>query len=304
MGEVRKAHKAHKERLDKLLVERGLAETRTRAQALIMAGRVKVNGERAEKAGTLVGANCILEADDGARWASRGAFKLLKALEVFQIDASGRVCVDIGASTGGFTDVLLNAGARKVYAVDVGYGQLHWRLASDPRVAVMDRTNARGLTPGQFGEQIDLAVCDASFISLRLLLPSIDAILSEEGEAAVLIKPQFEAGRERLGRGGVVREPETHAAVLREILDFADKKTRLEPAGLSWSPLRGPEGNLEFLFHLRRRFPGQRIDAIDIEATVAAAHIEFQMGCRGQAPCRVWAEPKVFEKKGKQRCMT
>jgi 23S rRNA (cytidine1920-2'-O)/16S rRNA (cytidine1409-2'-O)-methyltransferase len=291
------AHKIHKKRLDKLLVDRGLAETRTRAQALIMAGRVKVNGERAEKAGTPVGLDCVVEADEGARWASRGAFKLLKALEVFQIDVSGRTCVDIGASTGGFTDVLLNAGAKKVYAVDVGYGQLHWRLASDPRVVVMDRTNARGLTPDQFGERIDVAVCDASFISLRLLLPAIDAILSGEGEAAVLIKPQFEAGRERLGRGGVVREPEVHAAVLREILDFAGRETRLEAAGLSWSPLRGPEGNLEFLFHLRRRSLGRRIGDMEVEAAVAAAHLEFQMGCRGQAPCRVWAEPKVLKRK-------
>jgi 23S rRNA (cytidine1920-2'-O)/16S rRNA (cytidine1409-2'-O)-methyltransferase len=267
--------KASKERLDKLLVDCGLAETRTRAQALIMAGRVKVNGERAEKAGTSVAAGCVLEVEEGIRWASRGAFKLLKALEVFQIDVSGRVCVDIGASTGGFTDVLLDAGAKKVYAVDVGYGQLHWRLASDPRVAVMDRTNARGLTPGQFGERIDLAVCDASFISLRLLLPPIDAILSEEGEAAVLIKPQFEAGRERLGRGGVVREPEVHAAVLREILDFTDKETRLEAVGLSWSPLRGPEGNLEFLLHLRRKSPGRHPGDLDIEAVVTSAHKEL-----------------------------
>jgi 23S rRNA (cytidine1920-2'-O)/16S rRNA (cytidine1409-2'-O)-methyltransferase len=170
----------------------------------------------------------------------------------------------------------LNAGAKKVYAVDVGYGQLHWRLASDSRVVVMDRTNARELTPGQFGDQIDLAVCDASFISLRLLLPPIDAVLSgsEEGEAAVLIKPQFEAGRERLGRGGVVRDSNIHAAVLREILDFTARETRLEAAGLSWSPLRGPEGNLEFLLHLRRK-PGYENAGkpnIDIDAVVAAAH--------------------------------
>jgi 23S rRNA (cytidine1920-2'-O)/16S rRNA (cytidine1409-2'-O)-methyltransferase len=274
--EAGKAHKAHKERLDKLLVDRKLAETRTKAQALIMAGQVRVNGERAGKAGTPVGADCVLEVEEGNRWASRGAFKLLKALEVFQIDVSGRVCVDIGASTGGFTDVLLNAGAKKVYAVDVGYGQLHWRLASDPRVVVMDRTNARELTPGRFGDRIDVAVCDASFISLRLLLPPIDAILSGsgEGEAVVLIKPQFEAGRERLGRGGVVRDPGVHAAVLREVLDFTNRETRLGIAGLSWSPLRGPEGNLEFLLHLRRKAgDGNATDThIDIEAVVAAAH--------------------------------
>jgi 23S rRNA (cytidine1920-2'-O)/16S rRNA (cytidine1409-2'-O)-methyltransferase len=237
-----------------------------------MAGKVKANGERAEKAGMSVGADCVLEVDEGTRWASRGAFKLLRALEVFRIDAAGRVCVDVGASTGGFTDVLLSAGAKKVYAVDVGYGQLHWRLASDPRVVVMDRTNARNLTPGQFGDNIDFVVCDASFISLRLLLPPIDAILSGEGEAVVLIKPQFEAGRERLGRRGVVRDPGVHAAVLREILDFAERETRLEPAGFSWSPLRGPEGNLEFLFYLRRKPSGPRPGDIDVEAVVSAAH--------------------------------
>jgi 23S rRNA (cytidine1920-2'-O)/16S rRNA (cytidine1409-2'-O)-methyltransferase len=234
-----------------------------------MAGRVRADGERAEKAGLSVGTDCVLEVEEGIRWASRGAFKLLKALEVFRIDIAGRVCADIGASTGGFTDVLLSAGAKKVYAVDVGYGQLHWRLASDPRVAVMDRTNARGLTPERFGGRIDLAVCDASFISLRLLLPSIDAILSGEGEAIVLIKPQFEAGRERLGRGGVVREPEIHAAVLREVLEFAKEETRLVPAGLTWSPLRGPEGNLEFLCRLCRK---PAAGDIDIEAIVSAAH--------------------------------
>jgi 23S rRNA (cytidine1920-2'-O)/16S rRNA (cytidine1409-2'-O)-methyltransferase len=274
---ARKAQKTRKERLDKLLADRGLTETRTRAQALIMAGRVKVNGERAAKAGMSVGADCILEVDEGIRWASRGAFKLLKALEVFRIDVSGCVCADIGASTGGFTDVLLNAGAKKVYAVDVGYGQLHWRLVSDPRVIVMDRTNARGLTPGQFDDCVNLVVCDASFISLRLLLPPIDAILSREGEAAVLIKPQFEAGRERLGRGGVVRDPDVHAAVLREILDFTDRETRLEPAGLSWSPIRGPEGNLEFLLHLRRKFDtgGKSAADICVEEVVAAAHKEL-----------------------------
>jgi 23S rRNA (cytidine1920-2'-O)/16S rRNA (cytidine1409-2'-O)-methyltransferase len=280
-GGTRKV-KVRKERLDKLLADRGLTESRTRAQALIMAGRVRVNGERAEKAGTSVGVDCVLEVEEGIRWASRGAFKLLKALEVFRIGAAGRICVDVGASTGGFTDVLLSAGAKKVYAVDVGYGQLHWRLAGDPRVVVMDRTNARGLTPGRFGDRIDLIVCDASFISLRLLLPAIDAILSGEGEAAVLIKPQFEAGRERLGRGGVVRDPAVHAAVLREVLDFADRETRLVPAGLSWSPIRGPEGNLEFLCHLRRN-PGVNdvgIDigigiGIDVEAVVSAAHKEL-----------------------------
>jgi 23S rRNA (cytidine1920-2'-O)/16S rRNA (cytidine1409-2'-O)-methyltransferase len=287
---------SRKERLDKLLVDRGLVESRTKAQALIMAGKVKVNGERAEKAGAPTTADCVLEVDRGPQWASRGAFKLSKALDVFGLDAWGRVCVDIGASTGGFTDVLLNAGAKKVYAVDVGYGQLHSRLAADPRVVVMDRTNARLLTPDRFDEAIGLVVCDASFISLRLLLPAIDAILSREEDkkdavqkdavrrgavqrdAVLLIKPQFEAGRERLGRGGVVRDPRVHAAVLGEVLDFIARETRLKPVGLSWSPVLGPEGNVEFLCHLTRAAPEIKIDMLDVNAVnavVEASHGEL-----------------------------
>ena len=193
------ARKERKERLDKLLVDRGLVETRNRAQALILAGKVRVDGAVVTKAGTPIASECRLEVEERQRWASRGAHKLLRAFEVFPLEAEGRVCVDIGASTGGFTDVLLDRGARRVYAVDVGYGQLLWRLASDPRVIVMDRTNARNLTPGDFEEPIGLVVCDASFISLTLILPAIDAVLSEAGEGAVLIKPRCEAGRERLG---------------------------------------------------------------------------------------------------------
>jgi 23S rRNA (cytidine1920-2'-O)/16S rRNA (cytidine1409-2'-O)-methyltransferase len=263
-----------KERADKLLVDRGLAESRTKAQALIMAGKVRVNGERVDKAGAPVDVGAKLEADEGRRWASRGAFKLLKALDVFGLDAVGRVCTDIGASTGGFTDVLLWAGARKVYAVDVGYGQLHSRLTRDPRVIVMDRTNARNLTPDCFADAIPFVVCDASFISLRLLLPPIDSILTEGGEAVVLIKPQFEAGRERLGRGGVVRDPLLHEAILREVLDFAERETRLRPAGLSWSPILGPEGNIEFLCRMKRDFSGF-MAAASLTALVKAAHREL-----------------------------
>lgn len=259
-----------KERLDRLLVDRGLVESRAKAQALIMAGKVKVNGERVDKAGTPISPECLLEVDEGRRWASRGAHKLLKALEIFPADARDRVCADIGASTGGFTDVLLDAGAKKVYAVDVGYGQLHWRLAGDARVVVMDRTNARTLTRDAFADAIQIVVCDASFISLRLLLPAIDAILSDDGEAIVLIKPQFEAGRERLGKNGVVRDPEVHRAVIREVLDFAAQETRLHPSGLSWSPISGPEGNIEFLCHLTRNPPTENL--YDIAEIVAEAH--------------------------------
>ncbi|MDR2522898.1 MAG: TlyA family RNA methyltransferase [Synergistaceae bacterium] len=263
-----------RERLDKVLVALKLAESRARAQAMILAGLVCVDGQRADKAGTPVGPSCEIKIDEGKRWASRGAFKLLKALETFKISVEGRICVDIGASTGGFTDVLLNAGAKKVYAVDVGYGQLLSRLAKDPKVAVIDRTNARTLTPDHFNDAIDLVVCDASFISLRLLLPPIDAILAERGEAMVLIKPQFEAGRQRLGRGGVVRDPLVHEAVLREVLNFALQETRLRPAGLSWSPILGPEGNVEFLCRLNRNATAP----IDAAAVVEAAHRELEGG--------------------------
>lgn len=274
---------ARKERLDKLLVDRGLAETRNRAQALILAGKVRADGATVTKAGAPVSPECRLEVDAGPRWASRGAHKLLRAFEVFPLDADSRACVDIGASTGGFTDVLLDRGARKVYAVDVGYGQLLWRLASDPRVAVMDRTNARNLTPGDFGEPIDLVVCDASFISLALLLPAVDAILSPDGAALVLVKPQFEAGRERLGRGGVVRDPAVHAAVLSEVTGFIERNTRLFVAGLTWSPILGPEGNMEFLCWMTREPAGF---PTDIEALVGEAHAALRPRAERPTPSR------------------
>ena len=261
-----------RERLDRLMVDRVLAETRNRAQALIMAGRVRVEGRPVTKAGTAIPLDLPIEVDEGTRWASRGAHKLLQAFEAFpDLSAEGRACADLGASTGGFTDVLLAHGARRVFAVDVGYGQLLWRLASDPRVTVMDRTNARSLTAADFPEAIDLAVCDASFISLRLILPAIDALLSPAGEAVALIKPQFEAGRERLGARGVVRDPAVHTAILREVTGFAEAETGLFVSGLTWSPLLGPEGNLEFLCRLTREDRGF-LPRLDPEALVREAH--------------------------------
>ena len=209
--------------------------------------------------------------EEGPRWASRGAFKLLRAFELFPFDVADRVCLDIGASTGGFTDVLLDKGARAIYAVDVGYGQLHWRLASDPRVTVMDRTNARDLTPERLQETPERAVCDASFISLKLILPVLDLLLPGSGEAVVLVKPQFEAGRERVGRGGVVRDPRVHADVLSEVLAFISERTQLHASGLSWSPILGPEGNVEFLCHLTRAIS----EPPDPEAVAFAAHSEL-----------------------------
>ena len=234
----------NKERLDKLLPELGLAETRSKAQALIMAGKVRVNSQVITKSGAMYERGVNITVDNVQKWAGRGALKLLRAFEVFGIDVDGKICADFGASTGGFTDVMLAHGARKVYAVDVGYGQLLWRLASDPRVVVMDRTNARYLTRENFPEQIEFAGCDVSFISLRLILPVLDDVVS--GDAVVLIKPQFEAGRERISRG-VVRDKAVHAEVVDGILAFIRGNTAFHVAGLTYSPIRGPEGNIEFL---------------------------------------------------------
>ncbi len=266
------------ERLDKVLVERGLAPTRAKALAMIMAGWVKVNGTKAEKAGQPVREDAQIEVSGRAEeWVSRGAHKLLKALDVFSIDPDGLVCLDIGASTGGFTEVLLSRGASRVFAVDVGYGQLAWKLRSDPRVEVMERTNARLLTPGQFPGPMDLVVVDASFISLRLLLPPLLELLGGEGEMVLLVKPQFEAGRERVGKGGVVRSPEIHRLVLEEFCAFASSLQGISLAGLTWSPIKGPSGNIEFLAYLSRRRgstplaiePAREVAKIVSEATLA-----------------------------------
>lgn len=234
----------HKERLDKLLPELGLAETRTKAQALIMAGKVRVNNQVITKSGAMYERGVNITVDDVPKWAGRGALKLLRAFEVFNLNVDGKICADFGASTGGFTDVLLSNGAKRVYAVDVGYGQLIWRLASDSRVVVMDRTNARYLTRENFPERINFAGCDVSFISLRLILPVLDDVV--EDEAVVLIKPQFEAGREKISRG-VVKDKAIHVEVVEKILSFIRGETNFHVTGLTYSPIRGPEGNIEFL---------------------------------------------------------
>lgn len=236
-----------KERLDKLLPELGLVETRTKAQALIMAGKVRVDGQTVTKSGAMYERGVNITVDDSTKWAGRGALKLLRAFEVFGLNVDGRICADFGASTGGFTDVMLSHGARKVYAVDVGYGQLIWRLASDSRVVVMDRTNARYLGRENFPDRIEFAACDVSFISLRLILPVLDDVA--DGEAVVLIKPQFEAGREKISRG-VVKDKAIHVEVVEGILSFIREETRFNVAGLTYSPIRGPEGNIEFLCYV------------------------------------------------------
>jgi len=270
---------SNKQRADVALVARGLAESREKAQALIMAGLVYLGETRIDKPSEKVGPEEPLTVRDaGRRYVSRGALKLEKGLSVFSVVPAGRVCLDLGASTGGFTDVLLQGGAARVYAVDVGYGQLDWRLREDPRVTVMERTNARYLTPEDFPERPDLAVMDVSFISITKILPAAAAILGDAGEFVTLVKPQFEAGRERVGKKGVVRDPATHLDVLRSVLRFVREEMGWFPAGISFSPIRGPEGNIEFLLHLLPSGECPSVTDADAEQVVAEAHREFSEG--------------------------
>lgn len=237
-----------KKRLDVLLVERGLAETRERAQALILAGDVQVAGSVVLKAGAQVDAPAEITIRAPLPYVSRGGYKLVGALDAFGVNPSGFVCADIGASTGGFTDVLLQRGAQKIYAIDVGYGQLAWKLRQDARVIVMDRVNARYLEA--LPEWVDLVVIDVSFISLEHMLRVAQTLLKPNaGNIIALIKPQFEAGRKQVGRGGIVRDPKVHRAVLEKITGFANS-LGLRVLGLIHSPIQGTEGNIEFLIHL------------------------------------------------------
>lgn len=236
-------------RLDKLLLARSLAETRHKAQALIGAGQVLVNGNVVDKAGTQIDDQALIEIKQRCPYVSRGGWKLAKGLDFFHIAPAGMVCADVGASTGGFTDCLLQHGAAKVYAIDVGYGQLDWKLRQDPRVVVMERTNARHLKPGDLAEALDLAVIDASFISLRLLLPPLLPFFKGRPLILALIKPQFEVGKGKVGKGGVVRDQLLHQEVLDEISRFAED-LHLESQGITESPVLGPKGNREFLILL------------------------------------------------------
>jgi 23S rRNA (cytidine1920-2'-O)/16S rRNA (cytidine1409-2'-O)-methyltransferase len=238
-----------KKRLDVLLVESGLAHSRARAQRLIMAGEVLVNGQVMDKPGARVSPSATIELLARLPYVSRGGVKLAAALDAFRVAVEGLIAADVGASTGGFTDCLLQRGAARVYAIDVGYGQLAWRLRQDPRVVVMERTNARYLEC--LPEPVDLVVVDVSFISLELILPRAMDWLRTDGQIVALIKPQFEAGREQVGRGGVVKSTEVHAAVLRRIANWAIEQG-LAVRGLMTSPLLGPAGNVEFLIHLSK----------------------------------------------------
>jgi 23S rRNA (cytidine1920-2'-O)/16S rRNA (cytidine1409-2'-O)-methyltransferase len=260
------------QRLDRQLVENGLFPSRERAQSAIMAGHVWVDGKQIDKAGYQISPTQQIEVRGAdSPYVSRGGLKLARALAEFTIDLNGRTCIDVGASTGGFTDCMLQSGAAKVFAVDVGYGQLDWSLRTDPRVVVMERTNARYLQPEQFDTVPDFASIDVSFISLSKILPAVVPLLTPDAELTTLIKPQFEAGRDRVGKKGVVRSAEVHIEVLQETIKMA-QSLELNCLGLTYSPIKGPEGNIEFLAYWRKgdQVPGGNI--IDPECTVMEAH--------------------------------
>lgn len=242
-----------KERLDVLLISNGYAESREKAKAIIMSGQVFVDGQREDKAGSMFDPDKVQIEVKGSvlKYVSRGGLKLEKAMAQFALSLQDKVCMDIGASTGGFTDCMLQNGAAKVFSVDVGHGQLAWKLRNDPRVVCMEKTNFRYVTMEQIGEPLDFASCDVSFISLTKILIPARNLLKDNGEMVCLIKPQFEAGKDKVGKKGVVREPEIHEEVVAKILDFADM-IGFDILHLEYSPIKGPEGNIEYLVHLQK----------------------------------------------------
>jgi len=264
-----------KERLDILLVQKGLAPSREKAKAMIMEGNVFINNNREDKAGTMFDESVEIEIKGNTlKYASRGGLKLEKAMTHFGITLDEKVCMDIGASTGGFTDCMLQNGAKKVYAVDVGYGQLAWKLRQDERVVCMEKTNIRYVTPEDIADKLDFASVDVSFISLTKVLGPARALLTDEGEMVCLIKPQFEAGREKVGKKGVVREKSVHEEVIVKVIDFA-KEIGFEILNLEYSPIKGPEGNIEYLVHIRKCEDVKNEESVDIHAVVEAAHGEL-----------------------------
>ena len=269
------AEKVEKERLDVLLVQQGLANSRELAKAYIMAGNVYVDGQKEDKAGTKVAVTAKLEVKGNQmKYVSRGGYKLEKAMDVFGIRLNGKICLDIGASTGGFTDCMLQNGASKVYAIDVGYGQFAWKLRNDERVVCLEKTNVRYVTHEQVPDEGDFASIDVSFISLTKVLPAVLGVLGEKGQLVCLIKPQFEAGREEVGKKGVVRDPKVHLEVLESFLDFVPG-AGFTVMGLDYSPIKGPEGNIEYLGYLRKgTHPAPELDpaAIVEQSHGALAH--------------------------------
>lgn len=262
----------NKERLDTLLVSKGLAPSRERAKAWIMAGTVFVNGQRIDKAGTMVPSQAELHvAGDSIGYVSRGGLKLAKALKTFSLHLENKVMADIGASTGGFTDCALQNGAARVYAIDVGYGQLAWSLRTDDRVVNMERTNIRNVSLADIGEFLHFISIDVAFISLEKVLPVVKTLLADSGEVVALIKPQFEAGREKVGKKGVVRDPAVHQEVITKVVDIA-QNLGLVPVGLTFSPIKGPEGNIEYLLYLLNSTDEPTVTGQVIESVVQEAH--------------------------------
>lgn len=261
-----------KERLDVLLVQRGLAPSREKAKAMIMEGNVFVDNEREDKAGTFFDEKVSIEVRGNTlRYVSRGGLKLEKAMEHFDLSLTGKVCMDIGASTGGFTDCMLQNGASKVYAVDVGYGQFAWKLRQDQRVVCMEKTNIRYVTPEDIDDVLDFASVDVSFISLTKVLGPAKELLKVGGEMVCLIKPQFEAGKDKVGKKGVVREASVHKEVIEGVILFA-KSIGFDVLHLEYSPIKGPEGNIEYLVHIRKTDGAEGEGEMDVDAIVAAAH--------------------------------
>lgn len=261
-----------KERLDVLLVQRGLAPSREKAKTMIMEGNVFVDQQREDKAGSFFDVEAKIEVRGNTlRYVSRGGLKLEKAMEAFGLDLSGCVCMDIGASTGGFTDCMLQNGAAKVYAVDVGYGQFAWKLRQDPRVVCMEKTNIRYVTPDQIGEPLDFASVDVSFISLTKVLEPAKALLREGAQIVCLIKPQFEAGKDKVGKKGVVREQSTHREVIEKVIAYA-RGLGFRVLHLDYSPVKGPEGNIEYLVHLANDNLPESEETADVAAVVRMAH--------------------------------
>ncbi len=262
-----------KERLDVLLTARGLAGSREKAKALIMAGQVYVDGQKEDKAGTMFRQEAVIEIRGNTLpYVSRGGLKLEKAMQVFPLDLKERICMDVGASTGGFTDCMLQNGAKKVYSVDVGHGQLDWGLRNDPRVVCMEKTNIRYLTPDQIQEKPSFVSIDVSFISLTKVLGPVRELMEEQGQIVSLIKPQFEAGREKVGKKGVVRDPAVHREVIEKVMEFA-RSLGLLCRGLDFSPVKGPEGNIEYLLWMEKGWNTKEAPAdISPEKIVKQAH--------------------------------
>ena len=264
-----------KKRLDILVYEKGFTDSREKAKAIIMSGQVYVDNQKADKCGTSYDENVKIEVRGNTqKYVSRGGLKLEKAIDNFDFDLKDKITMDIGASTGGFTDCMLQNGAKKVYSIDVGYGQLAWKLRNDPRVVNLERTNMRKVTREQVPDEIDFFSVDVSFISLKLILPVARQLMSENAQAVCLIKPQFEAGREKVGKKGVVRDKSVHEEVVNNIISFA-LSNGFSVLDLEYSPIKGPEGNIEYLVHIKKTDDPIKEESVDIHSVVEAAHGEL-----------------------------